>query len=141
MPEILKLLKIPKIDYADLKNLFKYSFLLIHETLLKLLYFWQSKNSCLNLYNIKVPITTNNNVCFVTASDRFRRESLYERQIAPAYNRMAHEITHLGPYSAAQMEYMNLKCRIQHTSHVRTFHILILGFFHSSSHFSSLSFI
>ncbi|KAL3994628.1 hypothetical protein ACH3XW_22490 [Acanthocheilonema viteae] len=66
----------------------------------------------------KVPITTNNNVCFITASDILERNSLYERQIEQIHNRMAYEIIRLGPYSAAEMEYMNeLKCRIQHSSH------------------------
>ncbi|VBB27358.1 unnamed protein product [Acanthocheilonema viteae] len=67
---------------------------------------------------IMVPITTNNNVCFITASDILERNSLYERQIEQIHNRMAYEIIRLGPYSAAEMEYMNeLKCRIQHSSH------------------------
>ncbi|CAG9537672.1 unnamed protein product [Cercopithifilaria johnstoni] len=65
----------------------------------------------------KVPIATNNNVCFITASDIFERNSLYERQIMQIRNRMAHEIIRLGPYSAAEMRYMKeLQCRNQHTS-------------------------
>ncbi|EFO20257.2 hypothetical protein LOAG_08236 [Loa loa] len=66
----------------------------------------------------KVPITTNNNVCFVTASDSFERNSLYERQIEQIRYRTIHEIIHLGPYSAAEIGYMkDLQCRIQHNSH------------------------
>uniref|UniRef100_A0A8R1TJ87 Uncharacterized protein n=1 Tax=Onchocerca volvulus TaxID=6282 RepID=A0A8R1TJ87_ONCVO len=66
----------------------------------------------------KVPITTNNNVCFVTASDILDRSSLYERQTEQTRHRMAHEIIRLGPYNAAKIGYMkDLQCRIQHTSH------------------------
>uniref|UniRef100_A0A158Q8V5 G_PROTEIN_RECEP_F2_4 domain-containing protein n=1 Tax=Elaeophora elaphi TaxID=1147741 RepID=A0A158Q8V5_9BILA len=65
----------------------------------------------------KVPITTNNNVCFVTASDVFERSSLHERQTEKMLNRAAHEIIDLGPYNAAEMKYMNeLQCRIQHNT-------------------------
>uniref|UniRef100_A0A915PUA8 Uncharacterized protein n=1 Tax=Setaria digitata TaxID=48799 RepID=A0A915PUA8_9BILA len=64
-----------------------------------------------------VPITSNNNVCFVTASDFFGRISLYERQTEQMFDRTAPENVHLGPYSAANMKYMkNLKCRIQYSS-------------------------
>ncbi|VDO24286.1 unnamed protein product [Onchocerca flexuosa] len=66
----------------------------------------------------KVPITTNNNVCFVTASDILDRSSLFERQTEQTRDRMAHEIIRLGPYTAAKIGYMkDLQCRIQHTSH------------------------
>ncbi|VDK71454.1 unnamed protein product [Litomosoides sigmodontis] len=66
----------------------------------------------------KVPITTNNNVCFITATDTFHRYSLYERQATETPNRMAHELIHLGPYTAGEMKYMTeLECRIQRTSH------------------------
>ncbi|VDO20240.1 Uncharacterized protein BM_BM10075 [Brugia malayi] len=76
-----------------------------------------SMKTC-NAKNFKrVPITTNNNVCFVTASDIFNRNSLYERQIEQIPDRTVHEITRLGPYSAAEMGYMqDMQCRIQHSS-------------------------
>ncbi|KAM3719219.1 Chorismate synthase [Dirofilaria immitis] len=66
----------------------------------------------------KVPITTNNNVCFVTASDIFDQSSLYNRQFEQTRYRLAHEIIRLGPYSTANMGYMkDLQCRMQNTSH------------------------
>ncbi|MCP9261867.1 hypothetical protein DINM_005183 [Dirofilaria immitis] len=71
-----------------------------------------------DLRDVEVPITTNNNVCFVTASDIFDQSSLYNRQFEQTRYRLAHEIIRLGPYSTANMGYMkDLQCRMQNTSH------------------------
>ncbi|VDN30314.1 unnamed protein product, partial [Gongylonema pulchrum] len=64
----------------------------------------------------RVPLTSNNNVCFVTANDTVEAVTVYNRQFEQPSNLTAHDILQLGPYSATKMLYMkDLQCRIEHT--------------------------